>query len=171
MTLGEKLRYLRSMEGTLRNLGRDMTQQEVVAAIKSGMGESISQAYLSQIERGVRPHLTNKTRMLLAKFFKVHPGYLVDDPEGFHTELVSDLGAVEDRLDLWVVDGAETFKADTELSQALLKLSRHGDSRKCLVLLGEIVETPELAERLLGVLRPDMSRGKTPGGVHGNGSE
>lgn len=171
MTLGEKLRYLRSMEGTLRSLGRDMTQQEVVAAIKAELGASISQAYLSQIERGVRPHLTNKTRMLLAKFFKVHPGYLVDDPEGFHTELVSDLGAQEDRLDLWLVDGAETFRADTELSQALLKLSRHDDSRKCLVLLGGIVETPNLAERLLGVLRPDMAREKTPEGNHGNGSK
>ena len=29
--------------------------------------------------------------MLLANFFKVHPGYLVDDPEGFHTELMSDV--------------------------------------------------------------------------------
>ncbi len=174
MTLGEKLRYLRSMEGTLRSLGRDMTQQEVVAAIKAELGASISQAYLSQIERGVRPHLTNKTRMLLAKFFKVHPGYLVDDPEGFHTELVSDLGAVEDSLDLWLVDGAETFKKDTELSQALLKLSRHDDSRKCLVLLGEILETPNLAERLLGVLRPDMARELAPNGANsanGNGGK
>ncbi len=171
MTLGEKLRYLRSMEGTLRNLGRDMTQQEVVAAIKSELDESISQAYLSQIERGVRPHLTNKTRMLLAKFFKVHPGYLVDDPEGFHTELVSDLGETESRLDLWLVDGAESFRADRELSQALLKLSRHDDSRKCLVLLGEILETPDLAERLLAVLRPDMAREKAPEGASGNGSK
>ena len=170
MTLGEKLRYLRSMEGTLRNLGRDMTQQEVVAAVKAELGESISQAYLSQIERGVRPHLTSKTRMLLSKFFKVHPGYLVDDPEGFHTELVSDFGETEDRLDLWLVNGAETFRGDTELSQALLKLSRHDDSRKCLVLLGEILETPNLAERLLGVLRPDMAREKTPGGAREDGS-
>jgi len=171
MTLGEKLRYLRSMEGTLRGLGRDMTQQEVVAAIKTDMNASISQAYLSQIERGVRPHLTNKTRMLLSKFFKVHPGYLVDDPEGFQTELQSDFGESEDRLDLWLVDGSETFRADTELSQALLKLSRHDDSRKCLILLGEILETPDLAERLLGVLRPDMLREKTPQDAHGNGSE
>ena len=39
MTLGEKLRYLRSMEGTLRGLNRDMTQQEVVAAIKAESNE------------------------------------------------------------------------------------------------------------------------------------
>ena len=64
-------------------LGRDMSQQELARSIKKELGKSISQSYLSQIESGARPHLTNSTRMLLARFFKVHPGYLVDDPEGF----------------------------------------------------------------------------------------
>jgi transcriptional regulator with XRE-family HTH domain len=91
MRLGDKIRYLREVEGTLRGLGREMTQQEIVRAIKSELKQSISQSYLSQIESGSRPHLTNATRMLLARFFKVHPGYLVDDPEGFHTELMSDV--------------------------------------------------------------------------------
>jgi transcriptional regulator with XRE-family HTH domain len=168
MTLGEKLRYLRSMEGTLRGLNRDMTQQEVVGAIKTELSETISQAYLSQIERGVRPHLTNKTRLLLAKFFKVHPGYLVDDPEGYHTELVSDFGETESRLDLWLVAGSETFRADTELSQALLAVSRHDDSRKCLLLLGAILDTPELADRLMTVLRPDMAPDKAPQSLNGS---
>jgi len=85
MTLGEKVRYLRLVEGELRGLGRDMSQQEVVRAIGTELGKSISQSYLSQIENGGRPHLTNSTRLLLAKFFKVHPGYLVDDPPGYHT--------------------------------------------------------------------------------------
>ncbi len=168
MTLGEKLRYLRSMEGTLRGLNRDMTQQEVVAAIKAELSETISQAYLSQIERGVRPHLTNKTRLLLARFFKVHPGYLVDDPEGYHTELVSDLGETESRLDLWLVAGSENFRSDTELSQALLSVSRHDDSRRCLILLGAILDTPELADRLMTVLRPDMARDKAPQSSNGS---
>lgn len=168
MTLGEKLRYLRSMEGTLRGLNRDMTQQEVVGAIKGELSETISQAYLSQIERGVRPHLTNKTRLLLARFFKVHPGYLVDDPEGYHTELVSDFGETESRLDLWLVAGSETFRSDTELSQALLSVSRHDDSRKCLLLLGAILDTPELADRLMTVLRPDMARDKASQSLNGS---
>ncbi len=90
MKLGEKIRYLRLVEGTLRGLDREMTQQEVVRAIAREQKKPLSQSYLSQIESGARPHLTNSTRMLLAKFFGVHPGYLVDDPEGFHTEL--DLG-------------------------------------------------------------------------------
>ncbi len=154
MTLGEKLRYLRSMEGTLRNLGRDMTQQEVVAAVKTEMGESISQAYLSQIERGVRPHLTNKTRMLLAKFFKVHPGYLVDDPDGYATELVSEVGNLEDRLDLWLIDGAQRFRRDSRVSEALLDIAKHPDSRRCLGVLKGILDTPGLLERLDTVLGP-----------------
>ena len=92
MKLGEKLRYLREVEGTLRGLGRELTQQEVVRLLKKEMGNTISQSYLSQIESGARPHLTNSTRMLLATFFKVHPGYLVDDPEGYSTELISSVG-------------------------------------------------------------------------------
>ena len=66
MRLGEKIRYLREMEGTLRGVGREMTQQEIVRAIKKDLGESLSQSYLSQIESGARPHLTNSSRMLLA---------------------------------------------------------------------------------------------------------
>lgn len=154
MKLGDKLRYLREVEGTLRNLGREMTQQEIVGAIAKEQKKSISQSYLSQIESGSRPHLTNATRMLLAKFFKVHPGYLVDDPEGYHTELISDVAAFENRLDLWLVNGAERFRNDPEVSRALVKVARHEDSRQCLVLLDAILENPGLAERLMQVLRP-----------------
>ena len=154
MKLGEKLRYLRLVEGTLRGLDREMTQQEVVRAISRSAKRSISQSYLSQIESGARPHLTNSTRMLLAKFFGVHPGYLVDDPEGFHTELVSDARVQEDQLDLWLISGAERFARDAKVSQALLKLAQHEDSRKCLVLLHSILETPQLVDRLFAVLGP-----------------
>ena len=158
MKLGEKLRYLREVEGTLRDLGREMTQQETVNAMKNELGRSISQSYLSQIESGARPHLTNPTRQLLAGFFKVHPGYLVDDPEGFNTDLQSDVRTQEDQLDLWLIEGAERFKRDVEVSQALLKVARHDDSRGCLVLLNEILETPGLAERLLQTLKPQQLR-------------
>src|ERR1700680_1449858 len=142
MELGAKLRYLREVEGTLRGLGREMTQQEVVRSLKKEHGKTISQSYLSQIENGARPHLTNSTRMLLAKFFKVHPGYLVDDPEGYQTELISDIGALEDKLDLWLISGAERFRRDPEVCAALLKVARHPDSRRCLTLLGLILENP-----------------------------
>ncbi len=163
MTLGEKIRYLRHVEGTLRNLGREMTQQEIVRAVRKELGESISQSYLSQIESGARPHLTANTRTLLSRFFKVHPGYLVDDPEGFHTELQSDLRSLEDKLDTWLVSGAERFRKDHELRHALLELAKHEDTRKCLILLGAIVETPELVDRLLHVLKPEAARGNGKG--------
>ena len=159
MKLGEKIRYLRSVEGTLRGLGRDLNQAELARAIRKELKKNISQSYLSQIESGARPHLTNTTRMLLAKFFKVHPGYLVDDPEGYHTELISDFGALEDKLDLWLVSGAERFRRDPELSHALLELAKHDDSRKCLALLAAILETPQLMDRLLQVLKPERSHG------------
>ena len=86
MTLAEKIRYLREVEGSLRGLGRPMTQLELVRAIRREQGKSISQSYISQIEGGSRRHMTQTSRSLLAKFFKVHPGFLVDDPEGYHTE-------------------------------------------------------------------------------------
>jgi transcriptional regulator with XRE-family HTH domain len=159
MRLGEKLRYLREVEGSLRGFNRALTQQEVVRLLKKELGKAISQSYLSQIESGARPHLTNPTRMLLARFFKVQPGHLVDDPEGFRTELISGLGASENKLDLLLMEGAERFHDDPELREALLKVARHEDSRRCLVLLGEILDNPGLAERLLQVLRP-AARGR-----------
>lgn len=156
MKLGEKIRYLREVEGSLRGLNRDLSQQELVRAIEAETGSKISQSYLSQIESGARPHLTNTTRQILAKFFKVHPGYLVDDPEGYHPELQSELRNVEDKLDLWLVSGAERFRRDPELKHALLTLARNEHSRECLLLLEGILETPGLLPRLTEVLRPKL---------------
>ena len=157
MTLGEKVRTLRKVEGELRGLGRDMSQQEVVRAITTELGASFSQSYLSQVESGARPHLTHTTRDLLARFFKVHPGYLVNDPPGYHTALTSALRAQEEPLDAWIREGVDRFAGDPELTDALLKLARHPDSHKCLVLLGAIVATPHLADRLFETLRPARS--------------
>jgi transcriptional regulator with XRE-family HTH domain len=154
MKLGEKIRYLREVEGSLRGLGRALSQQELVRAIEAETGGKLSQSYLSQIESGARPHLTNTTRQVLAGFFKVHPGYLVDDPEGYHPELQSDIREAEDKLDLWLVAGAEKFRRDAALKHALLTLARHDHSRECLLLLESILETPGLMPRLLEVLRP-----------------
>ena len=158
MKLGAKLKYLREVEGTLHGLGRAMTQQEIARSIKSESGKAISQSYLSQIESGARPHLTNATRMMMARFFKVHPGYLVDDPEGYSTELVSEVGVLEDKMDLWLINGAERFQRDIDLHEALVAIARHNDSRMCLVLLGAILDNPGLAERLLQVLKPAAER-------------
>src|ERR1700756_3817851 len=128
MTVGEKIRYLREVEGSLRGLGRPMTQQEIIRAIRQELHKSISQSYLSQIENGARPHMTQSSRALLARFFKVHPGFLVDDPKGYHTELTSDLRTTEGQLDVWLLQGSERFASDPEVSEALLAVVG-GDSR------------------------------------------
>src|SRR6201984_2745491 len=157
MTLGEKIRYLREVEGSLRELGRPLTQLEIVEAVKKELGKSISQSYLSQIERGTRRHMTQSSRTLLARFFKVHPGFLVDDPEGYHTELVSDLRTTEGKLDVWLLQGSERFAGDPEISQTLIQAARQKDTRRCLLLLGAILDTPGLAERLLEALKPEVA--------------
>jgi transcriptional regulator with XRE-family HTH domain len=178
MKLGEKIRYLREVEGSLRGLGRPMTQQEIVVALRQELGrgrgltkngptknemtkkdagkKTISQSYLSQIESGARPHMTQSSRALLAKFFKVHPGFLVDDPEGYHTELTSDLRTTEGQLDVWLLQGSEKFANDAEVSHVLIKAAREKDTRRSLLLLGAILDTPGLAERLLEALRPEL---------------
>ena len=101
--------------------------------------------------------MTQSSRALLAKFFKVHPGFLVDDPEGYHTELTSDLRTSESQLDAWLLQGAERFVGDAEVSEVLIKAAREKDTRRCLLLLGAILDTPGLAERLLEALRPDLA--------------
>src|SRR5947209_767840 len=157
MKLGEKIRYLREVEGSLRGLERAMTQQEMVRAVRKELGKSISQSYLSQIESGSRPHMTQSSRALLAKFFKVHPGFLVDDPEGYHTELTSDLRTVEGQIDVWLLQGSERFASDPEVSHVLIKAAREKDTRRALLLLGAILDTPGLSDRLLEALRPELA--------------
>jgi transcriptional regulator with XRE-family HTH domain len=159
MTLAEKIRYLREVEGSLRGLNRPMTQQELLKAIKAETGGSLSQSYLSQIEGGKRPHMTQATRTLLAKFFKVHPGFLVSDPEGYQTELASDLRTTEGQLDVWLLQGSERFAHDQEVSDVLIKLAREKNTRGCMLLVGEILNTPGLADRLYEALHPAAKPG------------
>jgi transcriptional regulator with XRE-family HTH domain len=162
MTLGEKIRYLREVEGSLRGLNRSLTQQELMKGIQSETGKKISQSYLSQIERGKRPHMTQSSRTVLSRFFKVHPGFLVDDPEGYHTELVSDLRTTEGQLDVWLLQGSERFANDPAVSEVLIKVAREKDTRRSLLLLGEILNTPGLADRLFEALRPEPARAASP---------
>jgi transcriptional regulator with XRE-family HTH domain len=172
MKLGEKIRYLREVEGSLRGLGRPITQLELVRAIReevtktkagksAGKATTISQSYLSQIENGTRPHMTQSSRALLAKFFKVHPGFLVDDPDGYHAELTSDLRTTEGQLDVWLLQGSEKFASDPEVSNVLIKAAREKDTRRAFLLLGAILDTPGLADRLLEALRPELAGGSS----------
>src|SRR5713101_3884146 len=169
MTLGEKIRYLREVEGSLRGLGRPLTQLELVRAVRKEQRKPISQSYISQIENGARPHMTQSTRTLLAQFFKVHPGFLVDDPEGYHTELTSDLRTTEGKLDVWLLQGSERFASDSEVSNVMIKAARERDTRLCFLLLGAILDTPGLAERLLEALRQEPAHGHHRRGASAEG--
>jgi transcriptional regulator with XRE-family HTH domain len=166
MKLGDKLRSLRAVEGSLRGMGRSMTQLELAAAMKRETGRGLSQAYLSQIENGARPHLTHTTRELLARFFRVYPGFLVDDPEGYTPGLQSELRAIDAKVDSWIFAGAEQFTADPELQRALRIIAEYEDSRQAFLLLAEILRTPDLAGRLSEVLRPGSHQGN---GKEGSG--
>jgi transcriptional regulator with XRE-family HTH domain len=154
MELGQKLRMLRHLEGHLRGLDREMTQTEVVNAIHAELNRSISQSYLSLIENGTRLHLSHGSRQLLAKFFKIHPGYLVSDPPGFQTELSAEMTPVESALDRWLLEGTARLGHDQALGAALDRLAAHPDSRGCLVLLGEMLAMPGLVDRLSETLMP-----------------
>jgi transcriptional regulator with XRE-family HTH domain len=152
MLLSEKLKVLRSLEGTLRGLNRPITKSEIVRLIQQELGENISQAYLSQLESGKRPHMTEKTRDMLARFFRVHPGFFVSDPEGFQTNIAS-LGVSEERLDDWLRDGADRFwSEDLELANSLRALADHEATRELVLLVSDLVRSPDTMHRLQSAL-------------------
>src|SRR5258708_12458847 len=147
MTLGEKLTKLRLLEGMARGLNRELTQTEVAHGIRDELGGKISQSYLSQLEGGTRPHLTSTTRLLLARFFRVHPGYLVDDLD-VHLP-IKPRREHDDEIDIWLIEASEQFRDDTALSEALLAIAKHEQSRQCLLLLGPLARNRTLIDPLL----------------------
>jgi hypothetical protein len=78
----------------------------------------------------------------------------VEDPEGYHAELLSDIRTQEEKLDLWLIAGSDRFRKDPELCRALRTIARYEDSRRSLLLLESVLETPVLIDRLLEILRP-----------------
>lgn len=148
MQLGEKLQLLRQLEGNLRGLNRPLTKSEVVRLLMEETGEKLSQAYLSQLESGKRPHMTEKTRDILARFYKVHPGFFVSDPEGYDVAIATATG-LENRLDSWILAGVEEFRAeDPDLASALQLLAEHTSTRGLVILLAELVKNPEFFPQL-----------------------
>ena len=154
MKLGDKLLHLRTLEGHARGLGREMTQAEVARAVREELEGQISQSYLSQLEGGSRTHMTGNTRLLLARLFQVHPGHLVDDLDDMPAPRVRPRRELDDRLDLWLIEGAEDFADDRALSAALLDIAKHPHSRECLMLLGSIVQNRQFIDRLIEAFAP-----------------
>lgn len=147
MDLAEKVKHLRGVEGELRGLSRPMTQMEVVKAMQDELGESISQAYLSQLESGKRVHLTASSRDLLSRFFKVHPGYLVSDPPDFSTDLLSadllsELDFSSDRLQNWLLSSASEWADDPTVQSFLTRLAGMEDARGYFALFTQLLDLP-----------------------------
>ncbi|HYB02103.1 MAG TPA: helix-turn-helix transcriptional regulator [Ktedonobacteraceae bacterium] len=142
MNLSEKIKHLREVEGELRGLNRPMTQTEVVKAMQEELHESITQAYLSQLENGKRVHLTASSRDLLSRFFKVQPGYLVSDLPDYSTDLLTDMGYDADRLETWLLASAEEWRSETLIHQFFANLAHAEDPRHYLALFLELLAIP-----------------------------
>ncbi len=142
MNLSEKIKHLREVEGELRGLNRPMTQTEVVKAMQEELNESITQAYLSQLENGKRVHLTASSRDLLSRFFKVQPGYLVSDLPDYSTDLLSDIGDDTDRLGNWLLASAEEWRSEPLIQEFFTGLANADDPRRSIALFGELMHLP-----------------------------
>ena len=111
--------------------------------------QTISQSYLSLIEKGTRPHLSHESRQLLARFFKVHPGYLVSDPPGYpdraHVRRRVGRNRARSLAAATARRGSRTIRRSAPRS---IGSRAHAESRRCLVLLGEMISMPGLVDRL-----------------------
>jgi transcriptional regulator with XRE-family HTH domain len=132
MDLAEKLRRLRRAEGIRRGLWRTLTQHEVIRAMRQEIGVSLSQAYLSQLESGSRRHLTNTTREALARFYHVHPGYLVSDLPEFAGASAAREGAPP----------PEATPPDEPLTGALARLASAPEPARVARLLDWLLRLP-----------------------------
>ena len=151
MTVGQKLKVLRELEGRCRGRGQGLSKAEMVKLIREELGERISLPYLSQLEAGKRAHMTNTTRLLLARFFRVHPGFLVDEPGEFRQQLatpIADAGGLEP----WLRAGAVRFRHDPLVADTLERLAESPDRRKALRLVRRMLAMPALMDRLLLVV-------------------
>ena len=152
MRLSEKLRILRKLEGRCRGLPRSLTKAETVKLVREETGDRISLPYLSQLERGTRTHTTHKTRLLLARFFRVHPGFLIDDPEEFREHLATPVPDASQTLAAWLRVGAARFRHDPIVSKTLARLAKYPEPRKAMRLLHDLLGMPVLMDRLLHAL-------------------
>jgi transcriptional regulator with XRE-family HTH domain len=156
VTLGQKLKGLRQLEGVCRGQAHGLSKADMVKLIDEELNERISLAYLSQLESGKRSHMTNRTRLLLARFFRIHPGYLVDDPADFREHLGSPVASTADGLVPWLRAGALRFHHDPLVAEVLERLAATSDRRKAFRVLRQLLVMPGLLDKLL--LTVEVSR-------------
>jgi len=83
----------------------------------------------------------------------------LDDARWLDPAELSDLRTTEGQLDVWLLQGSEKFGNDPEVSNVLIKAAREKDTRRSFLLMGAILDTPGLADRLLEALRPELAAG------------
>ena|SRR2546422_2865624 len=155
MNLAEKIKHLREVEGELRGLNRPMTQVEIVKAMQDELNERLSQAYLSQLEQGKRVHLTASSRDLLARFFKVHPGYLVSDPPDYSTDLLTEVETETDRFATWLVASAAEWRSEPDVQSFFQELASVEDPRLYLSLFLQLIHiSAEELATIVEALKP-----------------
>ncbi len=160
MDLSEKIKHLREVEGELRGLNRPMTQMEVVKAMQEELQASLSQAYLSQLEKGKRVHLTASSRDLLSAFFKVHPGYLVSDPPDYSTDLLTDMEEDSDRLANWLTAQTTEWATEPVMQNFFEHLANTPESRRYLALFNQLMYLPiNTLEEFVRTLNPHNENG------------
>jgi hypothetical protein len=64
---------------------------------------------------------------------------------------------------VWLLQGSERFASDPQVSEVLIKAAREIDTRRCFLLLGAILDTPGLADRLLEALHPEVAAQRSIG--------
>ncbi len=166
MLLQDKIKHLRLTEGLVRGLGREMTKAEVLRAMETEMGQSVSHAYMCQLESGVRDHMSPGTRSLLATFFKVHPGYLVSDPPDYQEELAAPMFLAETAAVTAAGPGpslsgnptqaAAPAGKDFTAKRLLQRVLEQDDPEVYLHLMERLLDHPALAKQLHDVLK-DLS--------------
>lgn len=139
MNLAEKMKHLRAVEGELRGLNRPMTQVEVVRAMQEELGVKVSQAYLSQLERGKRLHLTASSRDVLSRFFKVHPSYLISDPPDYSIDLLTEMESDSDRLVTWLTASAQEWHIEPDIHVFFQQLADVEEPRRYLALFSKLM--------------------------------
>lgn len=161
MRLGEKLARLREAAGRRRGLDRPLSKVEVSRLMRAELGTGVSHAYLSQLELGRRVHLSAHTRDRLARFFGVHPGYLVDDPPGTDAN-GAEVPAGLDGFSNWSASPF-AFRAEPALERIAAKLANVAEPGRYLALFERLLELPiEASEATLR--RQERRANGAPGG-------
>jgi len=75
----------------------------------------------------------------LSRFFKVHPSYLISDPLGYSTDLVSDMDADGDRLATWLAASSQEWYAEPEVQAFFQRLANVEDPRRYFTLFGRLM--------------------------------